>query len=234
MKQETVIGRRQVLKISGLALAGAGLLGAAGPAVFPAEKKKEGAEEVSPPEDLMREHGVLRRVLLIYKEFLRRLDTGGDIPREQLSESARIIRTFIEEYHEKLEENYIFPAMRKANRLTELVDVLQKQHEAGRGMTAVILKAAAGNSTEDADKQVLHRSLSAFIRMYEPHAAREDTVLFPALRSVWSEKEFKRMGDLFEKEENRLFGEDGFEKMVDRVAAIEKSLGIYALSQFTP
>ena len=30
------------------------------------------------------------------------------------------------------------------------------------------------------------------------------------------------------------FGDDGFEKMVDRVASIEKALGIYDLAQFTP
>ena len=32
----------------------------------------------------------------------------------------------------------------------------------------------------------------------------------------------------------RLFGEDGFERMVDKVAGIEKKLGIYDLAQFTP
>jgi hypothetical protein len=31
-----------------------------------------------------------------------------------------------------------------------------------------------------------------------------------------------------------LFGDDGFEKMVDRVAGIERALGIYDLAQFTP
>ena len=30
------------------------------------------------------------------------------------------------------------------------------------------------------------------------------------------------------------FGEDGFEKMVDKVTNIEKTLGIYELAQFTP
>ena len=30
------------------------------------------------------------------------------------------------------------------------------------------------------------------------------------------------------------FGEEGFEKMVDRIAGIEKTLGIYDLVQFTP
>ena len=32
----------------------------------------------------------------------------------------------------------------------------------------------------------------------------------------------------------KLFGEGGFEKMVDRVAAVEQALGIYDLKQFTP
>ena len=35
-----------------------------------AGRKDEGEEEVSPPEDLMREHGLLRRVLLVYDEIL--------------------------------------------------------------------------------------------------------------------------------------------------------------------
>lgn len=39
---------------------------------------------------------------------------------------------------------------------------------------------------------------------------------------------------LLEKKEQQLFGADGFEKMVDRVASVEKSLGIYDLAQFTP
>jgi len=46
--------------------------------------------------------------------------------------------------------------------------------------------------------------------------------------------EFDSLGEEFEKKENQLFGEDGFEKVVDRVAGIEKRLGIYDLAQFTP
>ena len=73
-----------------------------------------------------------------------------------------------------------------------------------------------------------------FIRMYEPHEAREDTVLFPALRDIVSENEYASPGEDFEKMEHQRFGEGGFEEIVDRVATIEKKLGIYDLSQFTP
>ena len=69
--------------------------------------------------------------------------------------------------------------------------------------------------------------------MYRPHAAREDTVLFPALRKILSAKQLDELGDKFEDEENRRFGAEGFEKIVEQVAAIERELGIYDLGQFT-
>ena len=77
-------------------------------------------------------------------------------------------------------------------------------------------------------------SMQQFIRMYNPHEAREDTILFPAFRKIVSPHEFDSLGEYFEKKENELFGEDGCEKMVDRVAGIEKRLCIYDLAQFTP
>jgi len=36
------------------------------------------------------------------------------------------------------------------------------------------------------------------------------------------------------RDEHRKFGEDGFEMMVDRVARLERTLGIYDLAKFTP
>ncbi|MBN8788426.1 MAG: hypothetical protein J0I84_15155 [Terrimonas sp.] len=70
--------------------------------------------------------------------------------------------------------------------------------------------------------------------MYRPHEAREDTVLFPALRDIISKNEFDSLGEDFEKREHQLFGEGGFGQFVDKVAGIEKQLGIYELAQFTP
>ncbi len=198
-------------------------------------KQPETEIEVTPAEDLMREHGVLKRILLVYREAVRRLDERQDLPPEPLAEAAGIIRHFIEDYHEKLEEDHLFPRFRKAGRLVELVDVLTKQHQAGRRVTDVTMRLATTQAMRDADqRRQLTQSLQQFIRMYEPHEAREDTVLFPAIRSVVSANEFDSLGDEFEKKENQLFGENGFEKMVDKVAVIEKALGIYDLNLFTP
>jgi len=72
------------------------------------------------------------------------------------------------------------------------------------------------------------------VRMYAPHEAREDTVLFPALHDVVSKQEYGALGEDFEKKEHQLFGKEGFEGVVEHVGAIEKSLGIFDLRQFTP
>jgi hemerythrin-like domain-containing protein len=231
---EPVMGRRKLLKGSIFFLASLATSRVALARNSVPKAGKGETEEVNPPEDLMREHGVLRRILLIYRSFIGKLDDRGEIRWDGLGESAAIVRTFMEDYHEKLEERYVFPAMRKAGRLVDLVDTLLAQHQAGRRLTDMTTGIAKGQGREQADRKRLQTALGQFIRMYEPHAAREDTILFPELHRVWRGKEFGKMGDLFEKEEDRLFGEGGFEKMVGRVAAIEKDLDLYDLRQFTP
>jgi hemerythrin-like domain-containing protein len=199
------------------------------------DKGGQAEEEVGATEDLMREHGVLNRILLIYEEGLRRLRDKEEVSPDVFHKPAMLVRKFVEDYHEKLEEKFIFPEFEKAKKLTDLVRVLREQHEAGRKVTDVILRGAEKDQfrKEDARNDVT-RSCVAFIRMYRPHEAREDTVLFPALHKIVPAKRLKELGEQFEKEEDRLFGEEGFEKTVDQVAAIEKQLGIYDLARFTP
>lgn len=198
--------------------------------------KEQHEEEVSPAEDLMREHGVLKRVLLIYREGVRRIDAKQEIPPDVLSSSANLIRKFIEDYHEKLEEEYLFPRFRKAGRLVELVNTLEEQHKRGRTLTETIiqLSASAGSAKASQDALKLKNALQAFVRMYEPHEAREDTELFPEFRKIVPSNEYDALGEDFEKKEHELFGEDGFDRNVAEVARIEKVLGIYDLTQFTP
>ena len=129
---------------------------------------KDGEEEVSPPEDLMREHGVLNRILLIYDESVRRLRSQDELSIDVIAGSADIIR------------------------------------------------------------------LQFFVRMYRPHAAREDPILFPAFRRIVTPKEFDALGEQFEDKEYELFGKEGFEGIVAQVEKIAHTLGSYDLNQFTP
>ncbi|HEV7523238.1 MAG TPA: hemerythrin domain-containing protein [Candidatus Angelobacter sp.] len=194
-----------------------------------AKKTQEAEDDVSTNEDLMREHGVLNRVLLIYDEANRRIQANEKFDPAVVTKSAGIIKSFIEDYHEKLEEDHIFPRFEQAGKLIELTVNLRAQHAMGRRVTERIVATAKSGENES-----LRTLLAAFNRMYRPHEAREDTVLFPALHKVVSKHEYDAMGEEFERIERKTFGGDGFEMAVDQVTELEKQFGIYDIAQFTP
>ncbi len=194
--------------------------------------KEEVEEEISPIEDLMREHGVLNRLLLIYEDASKKLSADQEFPLNALEDAVKIIQRFIENYHEKLEEDFLFPKFEKAGLLVELVATLRIQHEAGRRLTNKMLQLLT-NPNASKNKSRLVDGLRQFINMYRPHEAREDTELFPALRKVISSSEFDALGEAFEEKEHQLF-EGGFESIVEEVTRLEKSLDLFDLSKFTP
>jgi hemerythrin-like domain-containing protein len=177
--------RRNFLVNSSIASAGLAVpfLAAAQDKAAPEKEKDTDKkdEDISPAEDLMREHGLLNRLLLIYDEHLRMLAAKRSFG-SVLVNAAAIIRHFVEEYHEKLEEDFLFPRFRKAGKLVGLVDTLQTQHKAGRELTAKISELAGTATLKyvSSDSEKLADALREFLRMYRPHEAREDTVLFPA------------------------------------------------------
>lgn len=192
-------------------------------------------EEVSPNEDLMREHGILNRLLLIYQEIVRRIDNHEPFPAQALSDAATIVRKFLEDYHEKLEEEYLFPRFEQAHQLVDLVRTLKEQHQRGRQLTDYILAhSSEADLKDEIQRMIIADHMRLYIRMFRPHEAREDTILFPAFRKLLSKEEYMKLGDIFEEREHKLFGKEGFETTVGLVEAIEKQLNIYNLSEFTP
>src|SRR5476651_1786220 len=93
--------RRSLIGTAAMALA----LGGAARAAEKDEKKKE--PDVEPGEDLMREHGVLRRVMFLYDEAAHRLDGSAALPLDALAAAAAMVRKFVEDYHERTEENHV-------------------------------------------------------------------------------------------------------------------------------
>jgi hemerythrin-like domain-containing protein len=190
---------------------------------------------IPPDDDLMREHGVLKRVLLCYREMTSRILAGDQVSAANLQGAALIIHDFIEGFHEGLEEGYVFPRLLSAKQLTSTVDTLLVQHARGRVITQYLLAHATSHGmTSAATRGDLAAAMQAFDRMYEPHEAREDTVVFPAYRQLLSAGELVDIGQHFEDLEREQFGTDEFTAMTDQVASIEQSLGIYDLTQFTP
>jgi len=232
-------GRRSFLGVSTIAGASLLLLACKKGGQKGIEKAEENSEdksaEVTATEDLMREHGVLRRALLVYAEAVPRLRAdAASVSTDALHKTATLFRAFGEEYHEKkLEEAYIFPKLKIAGgAAAALPDILVAQHDRGREITEYILSSASQGKF-GANSESLAQALSGFVRMYQHHAAMEDTVVFPAWKATLTDEQYDEIGDKFEEIERQQFGEDGFETAVKQMADIEATLGVSDLSQFT-
>jgi hemerythrin-like domain-containing protein len=199
----------------------------------PDENAKGG--EVTATEDLMREHGVLRRALLVYTAAAGKLKANASgVSPDALQRTAKLFRAFGEEYHEKkLEEQFIFPAVKKAGgAAAALPDILVVQHDRGREITDYII-GVTGGAKLGGNSEALARALESFVLMYEHHAAREDTIIFPAWKQTMTASQLDEMGEKFEDIEHEQFGEDGYEDAVKQIGEIEGGLGLSDISQFT-
>jgi hemerythrin-like domain-containing protein len=224
--------RRTALSlVAGLAV-GASTLALAG-CKSEEEKKGEGGEEVTANEDLMREHGVLRRILVAYREVAPRLAAGTAVDAAALASAATLFRTFGEHYHEQLlEEQHIFPIVRKAGgEAGRLADTLVAQHARGREINDFIIGRTQGGKIGDGP--AMAKAMTAFARMYEAHAAREDTIVFPAFKKAVGPKGYDELGDQFEDIERKTFGGDGFDIAMGKIGDIERALGLADLAGFT-
>ncbi len=228
-----LVNRRRLLATGAAVLAVGRAYTKAGSLAPPSSQP--GVPSPPPDVDLMAEHGVLKRVLLIYQEAVRRVDAGQAPPVSAIHSGAEIIHEFIESFHEALEEGYVFPRLRDAGKLVSTVDTLLVQHGRGRELTQLILKGStSGGMSSTATRQPVTKAMSAFVRMYQPHEAREDTVVFPAFRDLVGPGLLSELASTFADLQARQFGTSAFGAVVDRVGAIERSLGVYDLDQFTP
>jgi hemerythrin-like domain-containing protein len=238
MVKEIALGlsRRDLLVGIGGVSGGMILAGRALGVVEPEPSKDVMGGEVTATEDLMREHGVLRRALFIYSEAAARLRSNpSNVSPDAIQKTANLFRTFGEDYHEKkLEEGFIFPAVKKAGGdAGVLTSILVVQHDRGREITEYILSVTKAAKIESGDIEPLVKAMEQMVRMYRPHAAREDTVIFPAWKQTLTAQQLDKMNDKFEDIEHDMLGENGFENAVKQISEIEKGFGLADLAQFT-
>ncbi|PPJ18790.1 hemerythrin domain-containing protein [Nocardia nova] len=240
----TAMNRRAML-LGGVGIGGLALGAGAAVGAQHALATEPSVPVIPATEELMTDHGLLKRILLIYRECGRRLTTGDHLAPAALFHSAQMVHSYIEDFHEGIEEGYIFPRLLRAGKLQDTVRNLLIQHDVGRKITIAIIQStttmdmpgmgsAPGFATADS-RANLARLLDRFITMYEPHEAREDTVVFPAFREVTSDgNTFDQISEQIAEAQQKRFGDHGVTGYLDQIADTERQLGIYDLAAFTP
>lgn len=185
-------------------------------------------------EDLAGEHGIVERLLLIYEEMQHRLESHTTFSPRDLFLTADMMQRFVEQYHEKVEEEYVFPVFEEKHVADTLASELRKQHEVGRSITKKLLRFGKYSAWNRNQARVVKKLLSEFVKMYRVHISREDTEIFPEFRKLVSKEEYERLSKLFDDLEEELFGKHAYKKFLSQIEVIEKRLGIFDIAAVTP
>lgn len=208
--------RRLLLAAACLPLTGAlAALGQTGPTLRPTAN-----------ENLMEEHGLNDRILVIYARAIQLMLARQSFDTECISAPARTMMTVIHDHHEVDEEELVFPVLEKVG-YGEVISHLQQEHRAGRSMTASILNSArSGVAGRRRQVRELASLMGDFIIMYTPHGGIEDSELFPAFRNAVGLERYAELARLFDARERKIGGRAAFNRHVAQITDIEYELGI--------
>ena len=238
--------RRRSLIVGGFTTAGAiaGVTGSRTIDHLVADTAPAGRLPVPATEELMTDHGLLKRILLIYRECSRRLVAGDVLDPDDLFAAAQMVHDYIEGFHEGIEEGFVFPVLHQAGKLVDTVETLLVQHDRGRKITVSIIENSSPMAMAGAQpapgfatlqsRRALATSLDRFVNMYEPHEAREDTEIFPTFREICPDQDFRRISEKISQAQEQTYGPNGAGAFIPVIADIEKNLGIHDLAKFTP
>ena len=234
IENESIYSRRHMVTGAGVA-AGAALV--LGQTTWGAETNKGmihiQKDALTPMEDLACQHAVARRVLLVYQMGAGGAAGSAQMPMQSLTTAATMIRSMVEDFHAKFEEDYVFPLFQKAGKLTDLVSTLRDQHAVGRRLTDSILQAIQGPAA-NAPTEALTRNLMAYVHMIQAHTAYEETLLYPQIRAIASDADYERLQATLQDADRTKLGPEGVPGLLNKVADLERSAGIMGLAQFTP
>lgn len=220
--EDRISDRRRKLMLASSAATLAAAVGGVAAAPAPIDEHL-----LSPNEDLMQEHGLVGRVILIYKRCIHNIENGIDFDSMHMVNAARIVAHVIHGHHELEEERILFPIVERRRNLGPLVSVLVGQHQAARGLTGTIANVATPKRLRDANQRgVVLNAMREFSSMYEPHGVFEDTIVYPAFRDALTPQEYMKHAKAFAAEERKFNGEDGFERRSVELMGIENALGI--------
>jgi len=189
---------------------------------------------VDPIQDLQKDHGLFRRLLLIYDEMTRIINSGQDFDTSQLQNAANIVASYFENFHEMLEETYIFPVFIQNQQMVDLVNTLQQDHATGRTITqSILLQCQTGDLQSPQTLQTISNSLQQYVTILRPHLAKEESQLFPLFQNLTTQQNYDVIGELFAGQEIDTFGQNGFTSISNQVSAIEQALNMTTLAQPT-
>jgi hemerythrin-like domain-containing protein len=121
-------------------------------------------------------------MLAVVMEMCRRLESGAEVPPEDVEHAIEFIRGFADSYHHAKEEDLLFPAMERVGipRNDGPVAVMLAEHDEGRAFVGKAAEAVERLRAGDASaRPVIAANLRNYAGLLDNHIEKENQILYP-------------------------------------------------------
>ncbi len=194
----------------------------------------ERSMNVSASEALSREHAMLTRLLLAIDNVVNNAldDIKTDV--SPINSAARAIDAVVANHHMVFEEENIYPRMEQIDYLSSMTETLEGQHDDARAVNTMVLDLTRSGKIKNRDQlDELALLTKSFKDMITAHAAWEETVIFPAMYDLLSERDMSDINKKFMQAESKLLGNKGPVEVYRIVDEIEEASGTHDPNLYT-
>jgi hemerythrin-like domain-containing protein len=194
----------------------------------------ERSMNVSAPEALSREHAMLTRLLLAIDSVVNNAleDRKADV--SPINSAANAIDAVVANHHMAFEEQNIYPRMEQVDYLSSMTETLEGQHDDARAVNKMVLDLTrSGKIRGQSELDELALLTKSFKDMITAHAAWEETIIFPAMYDLLSERDMSDINKKFMEAESKLLGNKGVVEIYRTIDSIEEAAGTHDLNMYT-
>ena len=180
---------------------------------------------MEPIKRLMDEHRVIEHAIDILDKIVTLMEEGKRVETSDIRSIIDFIRTFADKCHHGKEEGILFPKMVEKGVPKEggPIGVMLEEHEAGRDAVRRMLRAVElmEQGKEDARRDFIRAALD-YTTLLRNHIDKEDNVLFPIAKNLFSPEEMDGLMSEFDRVEREDIGEGVHEKYEELIHTLLK------------
>lgn len=200
----------------------------------PPLRQGELSQNISPTEQLSREHAILMRLLIAIENVLVKASANVGTDLMPINRAASMINDVVCGHHMRFEESYVYPRVRESGNLVDFVNLLQDQHNEARDAVRRIMDLTRTGRVDDVVQMgELVALCKAADFMFRAHIAWEESVLFTALYDLAPTTYFEDLQHKMLGEERSMFGSKGLQQLYEDLADVERAAGTEHPSMFT-
>ena len=173
-------------------------------------------EIVSPLDQLVADHDVIQRALVLLEDVAECLEHEQVAPENTRKWLVKFFSEFVDKYHHHKEEHGLFPLLELAGIPREggPVGIMLREHEQGREF----IRAMAQTSEEG---QQSARHIKEYISFLQAHIEKENRVLFPLANEILDDHQKQELGAIFETVKQQTLGDQRYRELLTELETME-------------